>query len=119
MDKIILKGLEIYAYHGVSDSERELGQRFILDIEMLADLRPAGETDDLALTVNYALVYADVQTVFTERPFRLLEAAAEAVAAKILAGHAPVREVVVRVKKPSAPIPGHLAYAAVEIRRGR
>jgi len=56
-DKLIMEGLEFYGYHGTLAAEQELGQRFILDIELALDLRRAGETDDLAATVNYAAVY--------------------------------------------------------------
>src|SRR5699024_8536498 len=54
MDTIWLKGLEIFAYHGVNPEEKEQGQRFLLDLELQADLRKARGSDDLRDTVNYA-----------------------------------------------------------------
>ena len=57
MDKIILKGMEFYAYHGVMKEEQRLGQRFIVDITMILSLQEAGETEVLSKTVNYAEVY--------------------------------------------------------------
>lgn len=117
-DKLILKGLEFYGYHGTLEAEQELGQPFVLDLELALDLRRAGRTDELAHTVNYAAVYRLVAGVVQARRYRLLEAVAEAVAQAIL-DRFPVDEVRVRVKKPQAPLPGHFRYVAVEILRRR
>jgi len=117
-DKLIMEGLEFYGYHGTLAAEQELGQRFILDIELALDLRRAGETDDLAATVNYAAVYRLAAEIVQARRYRLLEAVAEAVAQAIL-GRFPVDAVKVRVRKPQAPLPGHFGYVAAEILRRR
>ncbi len=118
MDKIIMSGMTFYGYHGMMPQERELGQEFVVDAELYLDLRAAGESDDPGLTVNYADVYEVVRRVVTGRPRNLLEAVAEAVAARLLEGF-PLQEVMVRVKKPGAPVPGHFAFMGVEIRRSR
>ena len=118
MDKIILEGMEFYGYHGVLREEQALGQRFIVDVELRLDLRPAGRADDPALTVNYARVFERVREIVGGRPYRLIEAVAEAVAADLLERF-PAGEVTVRVKKPQAPVPGRFAWMAVEIRRRR
>ena len=118
MDKIILEGMEFFAYHGVQPEERTLGQRFILDVELLLDLRPAGITDELDRTVNYAQVFETVQSIVCGRSYRLIEALAEAVAGELL-GRFPADQVKVRVKKPQAPVPGRFTWLAVEITRGK
>ncbi len=46
--------MSLFAYHGVLSEERTLGQRFLVDLEVDADLRAAGERDELAQTVDYA-----------------------------------------------------------------
>ena len=56
METIRIKGLEIFAYHGVNPEEKENGQKFILDIAMQADISRAAQTEDLNETVNYAAV---------------------------------------------------------------
>ncbi|OIQ57012.1 dihydroneopterin aldolase [Moorella thermoacetica] len=117
-DKIILAGLEFYGFHGYHPAEQQLGQPFIVDLELYLDLEPAGRTDALEATVNYAQVYCLVQEIVTGRPYKLLEALAAAISDAILAGF-PVDEVLVRVKKTRAPLPGSFDYAAVEIRRRR
>jgi dihydroneopterin aldolase len=116
MDKIILEGMEFYGYHGTRPEEKSLGQRFILDVELFLDLQPAGISDDLDRTINYAQVFETVQSIVCGRSYHLIEALAEAVA-KALLEQFPVAEIKVRVKKPQAPVPGRFTWVAVEIAR--
>lgn len=118
-DKIILSGMAFYGYHGANPEEKELGQRFIVDLEVERDLRPAGQRDDLAATVNYSHLYRTVKEVVEGRSFDLIEAVAEGIATNVLQRF-PVDSAMVRVRKPEVPIKGSvLDYAAVEIRRRR
>jgi len=107
-----------YGYHGVRQAEKEVGQRFVVDLEVWKDLAPAGWSDDLAQTVNYAALYQLVAGIVTGPACNLIETVAERIAAAVLAQF-PVDAVRVRVRKPEAPIPGVLAGAAVEILRRR
>lgn len=116
MDKIILKDINIYAFHGAMKEEKSLGQNFIIDLELYLDLKPAGESDDLTKTVNYAEVYNVVKHITLEKSYDLIETLAEKIAEEILE-FTLVKNVKVMVKKPSVPINGNLAYAAVEIYR--
>jgi len=116
---IRLRGMRFYGYHGALAAERELGQRFEVDVELALDLRPAGQSDDLARTVNYAAVYDDVRRVVEGPPCRLIEALAERIAAHVLADYPPVLAVAVRVRKPAAPVAGILETVEVEIERSR
>ena len=118
MDCITLKNMVFYGYHGVLPAEQELGQRFFVDVRLSADLRAAGQTDDLQCTINYAAVYSVVKEIVENRRFLLLEAVAESIAREILAGF-PVEQVEVAVRKPSAPVAGVLDYAEVSIARRR
>ncbi len=118
MDKITLEGMEFYGYHGAMPEERSLGQRFVVDVELYLDLRQAGETDSLEFTVNYARVFELVQEIVCGPPRLLIESVAESVAGALLEQF-PLAEVLVRVKKPQAPLPGIFSWAAVEIKRKR
>jgi len=118
-DAIRLRGMRFYGYHGALPAERELGQRFEVDVELTLDLRPAGQSDDLARTVNYAAVYDDVRQMVEGPPCRLIEALAERIAARVLADYPPVLAVGVRVRKPAAPVAGILETVEVEIERSR
>ena len=56
MDKIIIEDLEVYAYHGVAQEEKKLGQIFVVSLELLMDLEIAAQNNDIKSTVNYAEV---------------------------------------------------------------
>jgi len=116
-DRIVLTGLTFYGYHGVHPEERALGQRFVVDLALDLDLRPAGESDDLAQTASYSEIYRLVREVVEGPPKNLLEAVAERVAQAALEASG-ARAVRVRIAKPWAPIKGSAAgTAAVEIYR--
>ena len=119
MDKVIVNGMEFYAYHGVYPEENRLGQRFKVDAELRLSLKKAGETDDLSQSVNYAEVYKTCKEVMEKQTFRLIEAAAETIARQLLQKFSNVKECTIKVAKPDPPIPGHYHYVAVEITRGR
>lgn len=116
-DTIRLHALQFYAYHGADPEERRLGQRFEVDLDLHLDLRAAGRTDDLGATVNYREVYQVVAALMAE-PKLLLEAVAEGLASAILERF-PVDAVTVRVRKPSVPLGGVVAWAEVEVQRAR
>ncbi len=114
MDKIIIKGLKIFAFHGVNPEEKENGQDFILDITLFADLEEAKNTDNLDKTVNYAKVIKSVTASFTERKFDLIEAAAKWVCGRIFKDFEPVKAISITLKKPDAPVKADFEYVAVE-----
>jgi dihydroneopterin aldolase len=117
-DRIHLRGLRVFGRHGVLPHEAELGQVFVIDLELALDLAPAGRGDDLALTVDYGKLAGRVAELVAGRPRRLVEAVAEDVAGLVLADGR-VREVRVRVAKPHAPLPVDAAEVAVELVRAR
>jgi dihydroneopterin aldolase len=117
-DKIIISGISFYGHHGVSEEEQILGQRFLVDVELTVDLRPAGVSDDLTQTVDYADVVKRVAAIGRTRRFRLLEALAEATATDLLELKN-VQEVRIRVVKCAPPLPDVVGSAAVEIVRRR
>jgi 7,8-dihydroneopterin aldolase/epimerase/oxygenase len=119
-DQILLEGMRFYAYHGVNPEERTLGQRFTVDVSLGVDLRRAGESDDLDDTVSYSAVYKLVRGIVEGEPRNLIEAVAEAIAARILGEYPPVARVTVTVRKPEAPLKGAILGAAgVRITRDR
>ena len=116
-DKIFLKGLAFYGHHGVSPHEKALGQRFIVDITLECDARPAGLSDDLSDAVDYIPAYEIVKAVVEGESKDLIESVAEDIAAQILA-KLNVSAVSVTIKKPEVAIEGSiLQYAGVEIYR--
>jgi dihydroneopterin aldolase len=107
--------------HGVGEHERAALQPFEVDVEVHLDLRPAGLADDLAATVDYGDVFEICRAIVEGPGRRLIESIAEAIAQDVLerSAAAGATEVVVRVRKPKAPLPGQFDDASVEIVRRR
>lgn len=118
-DRVLVRDLQLVARHGVLPEEAVLGQRFVLDITVHLDLATAGTSDDLAASVSYADLIAIASERFIGTRFSLIEAAAEAVAAALLARFPAIDRVDVEVRKPAAPIDAVFGYVAVAIERRR
>ncbi|MBL8568791.1 MAG: dihydroneopterin aldolase [Phreatobacter sp.] len=118
-DRIFLKGLLVHAHHGLLSHESEVGQRFVIDLDMAVDLSRAAASDHLADTVSYADVAAVSVSTFKARNFNLLEAAAGAIAQAILAAFPLISAVTVTVHKPHAPIAAIFDDVGVVITRRR
>lgn len=119
MDKIIMKNLAFFGYHGVLKEENILGQKFFIDIELYGDFRRAGISDNVKDTVSYADVYNEVKNIVENERFNLLEALAENIATTILESYSKVDEIYIQLRKPEAPVNGIYDYFGVEIRRKR
>lgn len=119
MDRIKIEGMEFKGRHGCLPVERTEGQLFYVDLAMEMDLSVAGQSDALADTINYAETFEIVRSVIEGEPLKLIEAVAEKIAGKILAGFGPLQAVEVTVHKPYAPISGRFRDVMVSIRRSR
>ena len=119
MDRIILRDLAFFAYHGVYQEEASLGQRFYFDLDIYLDLRTAGKSDNENDTVRYDHIAKRVETLVINQRFHLIEALAEAVAQDLLKHMNKIEAVRVKVRKPEAPIPAIVKDIAVEITRER
>ena len=119
MDKIILKNLCFYGYHGVLPEETKLGQKFFIDIELYVELMEAGKTDNLNKSVSYADMYTTVKKIVEGKPYKLIEALAENISDEILKNYLLVEGLSIKIKKPEAPVPGSYDYFGVEINRSR
>ena len=117
MDKIILKDMAFYGYHGLLKEESVLGQKFFIDIEIETDTKEAGMNDDFTKTINYAEVYEITREFTEEKRFNLIEALAENIASEILNRFDIAHSVMVRIRKKEAPVKGIFDYMGVEIRR--
>jgi 7,8-dihydroneopterin aldolase/epimerase/oxygenase len=118
-DTIFIKGLVIHARHGVMDHETEVGQRFVIDLELYSDLTESSRSDHLSDTVSYANVVTTAVAAFKNTNYKLLERAAGAVADAILAAFPRIRSVKVTVHKPHAPIAAIFEDVGVVLTRSR
>ena len=118
-DRIVLDNMVFEGRHGVLEHEQREAQPFEIDVELLLNLQPAGVDDALDKTVDYGLVFEACRQIVESTSFKLIEALAEAIAHELLADFERAGEVVVRVRKPQAPLPGTFDWVGVEIRRQR
>ncbi|MHB1362032.1 MAG: dihydroneopterin aldolase [Thermoleophilia bacterium] len=117
--RITIKGLEVFAYHGVLPEEKKQGQPFLFDIGLSQKQTSAPETDDIADTVDYAAVCDRVAEVATAGSYNLLEKLAAVVADDILERFPAVDRVKVRIAKTSPPISHPVSQVAVMLKRTR
>ncbi|MDP6500229.1 MAG: dihydroneopterin aldolase [Candidatus Marinimicrobia bacterium] len=116
MGIIRLKNMQFYGYHGVSESEKHLGGKFEVDVEMKTDFQKAFASDNLEATIDYEAVYKTVDNCVKNDNYYLIESLADSIAKQILVRFS-VSEITVRVRKPHAPINGVLDTVEVEISR--
>ncbi|MBQ7741067.1 MAG: dihydroneopterin aldolase [Eubacterium sp.] len=119
MDKITIKGLKIFAYHGVNPEEKERGQSFIIDLDYYLDLEKASENDDLNSTVSYAKAVKCIKKAFTARKYDLIEKAARIVCDALFDEFEPIKRIKITLKKPEAPVNADFDYMAVTLERER
>jgi len=119
MDKIHLKNMLFFGYHGAFSEENRLGQRFLVNVTLGADLKKAGKTDALNDTVNYAEVYKKIQQVMEGRPRKLLEKLAEDIADSLFSNFPLIVELTINVVKLHPPIENENIQVEVEITRRR
>jgi dihydroneopterin aldolase len=118
-DTIFVTGLLIHANHGVMRHEKKVGQQFAVDLELALDLGEASASDKLVDTVSYSSIVEAATRAFTAKSFRLVEAAAGAIANEILASFPRVASVRVTVHKPHAPIAAIFSDVGITILRTR
>ena len=118
MDVIRLEKMQFYGYHGVSELEKALGGKFEVDLEMFFPLQKSGKSDRIEDTLDYEAAYKLVQSCVGQKKYFLLEALAETIIETCMKTF-PVHRIIVRVRKPNAPVKGVLEHVEVECDRIR
>lgn len=118
MDIIRIDNLEVYAYHGVYDEEKEKGQYFYVNAELYTNTRKAGMNDDLDASTNYGTVCDFIHDFMTKHTYDLIETVAEQLAQVLLLEFKLVKSVLLEIRKPHAPIEREFESVSVEIERG-
>ncbi|MDO4730669.1 MAG: dihydroneopterin aldolase [Clostridia bacterium] len=116
---VTIKGLKIFAYHGVNDEEKQSGQEFIFDVDLSINSKKGFITDDINSTVNYAQVKKAIEYAVTNTNFDLIEALGEYISKEIFRQFPLVKKVKLVIKKPDAPMSGDFDYVAVKLKRER
>ncbi len=118
-DRIYLRGLTFFGFHGNIPAEAVNGQKFLVDLELRTDASPAAATDHLEDAIDYSAVYETVSRFVEGKRFNLLETLAVRLAGALLESFGQVESVAVQVRKPQAPLPGIFEDVAVAVERHR
>ena len=113
--EISLNGLSFYAYHGVLEEERRIGNEFRVDISVFIPLNPGIEADNLEHTVSYATVYKIIEGEMS-RPQNLLEKVALNIAERLQQEFCDIKQGLIKIEKKRPPIPGMIGSASVTLR---
>lgn len=119
MDKIIIKGLKVFAYHGVNIEEKEQGQNFEVDVTIHLSLETPGKSDNINDTISYSKVCKTIIRVMNEKSYDLLEKVAMRIIEQLFMDYPLINSLDVTLKKPEAPIKTDFDYMAVQISRDR
>lgn len=117
MDKIQMKGLKVFAHHGVYPEESAQGQDFYVSVCLEVDTRPAGMRDDLSQSVDYGELCLFIDRYMKKHTYKLLESVTENLAREILLRYPVARSAEVSVSKPNAPIPLPFEDVSVTVKR--
>ncbi|MCR5256499.1 MAG: 2-amino-4-hydroxy-6-hydroxymethyldihydropteridine diphosphokinase [Acetatifactor sp.] len=118
MDRIRIKGLKVFAHHGVYDFETEKGQNFYVNADLFCDTRKAGKSDELSDSTNYGEVCEFIKVWMEKNTYKLLEAVAENLSKAILLKYDLIKHVRLEICKPEAPIQIPFENVSVEVKRG-
>jgi dihydroneopterin aldolase len=117
-DRITLKGIDVFAHHGAHSAERELGQRFVIDLELTVDCSAAGQSDSLDQALDYSAVHRAIRQWAVQDTFHLIEAVAHHLCVRLF-GEFRLDKVAVTVHKPHAPLPDFQGSVSVTLERDR
>lgn len=116
-DKIVIKGIKGFGYHGVFDFEKRDGQEFFVDIEIDIDLQAASKSDVLSDSLDYSLLTAIAKNAIEKLQFDLIERLGGFIADTVKENFPAVDSIAVTVHKPSAPVNESVTDIAVTIIR--
>lgn len=119
MDRMLLKRMVFYGYHGVYPEENRLGQKYIVDLDLRLDLSRAAQSDDVDDTVNYAEIHTVVKAIVEGPPVKLIETLSEKIASALLGTYTSIIKATVSVTKPNPPFDITFDGVTVELRRQR
>lgn len=115
-DRLLLKGMAFWGYHGCAPEEAVLGQKFIVDLELYYDMTLACHEDKFADSFGYDEAYAVVKRVVTGERYNMFQRVAQRIAEEMFKLK-PNCRAVITIRKPSTPIGGIVEYSGVTIVR--
>lgn len=114
MNKVIINGLRLYAFHGVMPQERKTGAYYTIDLKLSTDFSHAIETDELDGTISYADIFQVVKQEMSI-PSKLVEHLAGRIAKRLLGDYPQATSVWIRIIKENPPMGADCQGAGVEL----
>lgn len=111
---IFLDNVRFFAYHGVGEQEREVGNEFIISLRLKVDITLAAETDNVAHTVSYADVYESVKAEM-EIPSALLEHVCGRIVKRLFRTFPAIEDIELKLSKRNPPMGADVDAAGVEM----
>lgn len=111
---IFLDNVRFFAYHGVGEQEREVGNEFVINLRLKVDIARAVETDDVTHTVSYADVYENVKAEM-DIPSKLLEHVCGRIIKRLFRTFPAVKGIELKLAKRNPPMGAYMDAAGVEV----
>ncbi len=117
--KVSLNDMLFYGFHGSMEVERELGQKFLVDIVLTFNVKDAVESDSPNKTINSYAIYQLTREIVTERKFSLIETLAYNIGKAFIEKYPELLQILIRIKRPNLYLSGIVGSAEVEMELGR
>lgn len=114
MHKIIVEGINVFAYHGCLQEEAKIGTNYTVDVIMETDFSEAAKTDDLSKTIDYVVVYNIVKTQMAIRS-KLIEQVGKRIVDELKKEFKTLLKVEVKVTKYNPPMNGDVDKVSIVI----
>jgi dihydroneopterin aldolase len=114
MNKIVIEGINIYAYHGCNEEEEKVGGNYIIDVTIETDFAEAAKTDDLSKTIDYCRVYDIVKREMAIRS-KLIEQVGQRIYSALTHELTEIINLEVKLTKVHPPISGDVRQVSVII----
>jgi dihydroneopterin aldolase len=117
MGKIIIEEMEFYAFHGHYQEEQIVGNRFLVDLEMDADLTDAADSDNLNDAVNYQQAYQIIKNEMRRTKSNLLENIGKRILDALFTEMEGIEKASIRVRKLNPPMGGPIKSVGIKMSR--
>jgi len=117
MGKIVIEEMEFYAFHGHYQEEQIVGNRFLVDLEMDADLTAAAASDSLNDAVNYQQAYQIIKNEMRRTKSNLLENIGKRILDALYAEMEGIEKATIRIRKLNPPMGGPIKSVGIKMSR--
>ena len=117
MGKIVIEEMEFYAFHGHYQEEQIVGNRFLVDLEMEADLTDAADSDNLKDAVNYQQAYQIIKNEMRRTKSNLLENIGKRILDALYAEMEGIEKATIRIRKLNPPMGGPIKSVGIKMSR--